>query len=93
MIKLVWDFRNIEQLRREKSCRERRDISWLDISQETGISSPTILRARQAPFTPSMRTLIALSRYFEVPIDSWPHMLVEDGDETFVEPEAVESDV
>lgn len=80
MKQLVYDFRAIKQLRREKASREERDITWIDVCKETGISRPTILRACQEPFTPKPRTLIALSEYFDVSIDYWPHYLIDNGE-------------
>ncbi len=93
--KEAWDLRRIDHLRREKSYREGRDIMWQEVSEATGISRPTLWRARRQPIVPSAHTLVALSEYFGVPVDSWPRVLIEDTEADEPDPEAIasESDV
>lgn len=63
-----WDFRVIEQLRREKAAQECRDILWGEVSEQTGICAPTLLRLRTRERIPRIDadTLNALCQYFGV---------------------------
>lgn len=67
MLKKGWDFRKIEQLRREKAAREGRDIQWAEVIAQTGICGPTLLRLRtQMVQRIDADSLHALCEYFGV---------------------------
>lgn len=66
-----FDFSRMDQLRREKSAREGRDIHWRDVSRETGINSLSILYYRRNKVMPDLQTIMKLSDYFGVSLDYW----------------------
>lgn len=78
--KLLWDFRGIEQMRREKMAREGKDISWRAVADATGLSEAAINHARQNLLSdPSVKLVLALSKYFGVDIDKWPRVPANGG--------------
>lgn len=66
---MKWDFSRLNQLKREKEYRERRDIDWRDVAVATGVMEKTLIRYRRNEVTrPHLNVVLALCDYFGVDI-------------------------
>lgn len=64
-----WDFTQINQLLREKSYKEKRDVSQRMLAEAVGLALPTVERyASGRVVRPDLTTVYKIARYFGVPI-------------------------
>lgn len=58
---------DLEQFIREKEAEWKRNITWREISEETGLSESTLSRVIHSAKRPDLETIGKLCKFFNIP--------------------------